>query len=93
MTDEKTPSNETLLTFPCDFTIKVFGVASPEFEATVFDIIRKHIPIFSEQATKVRPSTNAKYNAMSITVHVESKDQLDRIYIDLSASPLVLMAL
>ena len=40
MTDEP---KETLLTFPCDFTIKVFGTASPAFDAAVSDIIHKHI--------------------------------------------------
>jgi putative lipoic acid-binding regulatory protein len=82
-----------LLTFPCDFTIKVFGIASSEFEEAVLTIIRQHAPNLAENAIQTRSSTNAKYNAMSITVHVDSKEQLDRIYTDLSSSPLVLMAL
>lgn len=32
MTDDQ----ESLLKFPCDFTLKVFGLASDEFEASVF---------------------------------------------------------
>lgn len=86
-------TEETLLTFPCDFTIKVFGTTSEKFEATVISIIRKHVPHFSEGAIQLRPSANGKYSAMSITIHAESKAQLDNIYQDLSSSSDVIMAL
>ncbi|MFZ2314374.1 MAG: DUF493 domain-containing protein [Gammaproteobacteria bacterium] len=84
---------ETLLTFPCDFPIKVVGHASPEFETTVLGIIHKHLPSFSDRAFQARPSNQGKYLALTITVHVTSKDQLDNIYRELSSSPQVLMAL
>ena len=82
-----------LIIFPCDFTIKVFGLTSDEFEKTVLNIIHKHVPTLADRAIQTRPSANAKYSAMSITVHVDSQEQLDRIYQDLSSSPQVLMAL
>lgn len=88
-----TLTDETLLTFPCDFTIKVFGIKSDEFETTVLGIIHKHVPNLSENSLQQRASANGKYNALSITVHVDSKAQLDDIYRDLSSSPVVLMAL
>ncbi len=83
----------TLLTFPCDFTIKVFGAASEEFETTVLGIIHKHVSNFSDRMIQTRPSKGQKYAAMTITVHVESKEQLDRIYQDLSACNQVIMTL
>ncbi|TAK78268.1 MAG: DUF493 domain-containing protein [Gammaproteobacteria bacterium] len=83
----------TLQTFPCEFTIKVFGLASDEFKATVSEIIRKHVASFSHDAIQSRPSEGGKYSALSITVHVESKEQLDRIYEELSANKQVIMAL
>lgn len=90
MTD--TPK-ESLLTFPCDFTIKVFGYATDEFEAAVLSIINKHVANASDCTHQSRPSSNGKYSALNITVHVASKEQLDGIYRDLSSSPQVLMAL
>ena len=90
MTDK--PTGE-LLTFPCDITIKVIGLASSEFENEVASIINKHLPNLPKQAIQERPSKNHKYKALSITVHAESKAQLDLIYQDLTASPFVLMAL
>jgi putative lipoic acid-binding regulatory protein len=92
--DKKTPENrETLLVFPCDFTIKVFGKGSEEFEAAVLMIIHKHVPNLSGRAIQTRNSETGKYTALSITVHVDSKEQLDNIYYELSSSPHVIMAL
>jgi len=89
-----TPENkESLFKFPCDFTIKVFGMANDEFEAAVFGIVHKHAPNVSDRVIQSNNSENGKYRALSITIHAESKEQLDRIYQDLSASPFVLMAL
>lgn len=84
---------ESLLKFPCDFTIKVFGLKSDEFEAAVLVIIHKHAPNLSGRAIESRPSEQGKYCALSITIHVDSKEQLDNIYQDLSSSPHVIMAL
>lgn len=93
MNDNEIPPSESLLKFPCDFTIKVIGTKSDEFESTVLMIIHKHVPNLSNRAIQARPSENGKYLALSITVHIESKDLLDDIYRELSSSPLVLMAL
>lgn len=85
--------HSSLIKFPCDFTIKVFGASTDEFEAAVLMIIHKHVPNLSDRAIQTRPSDKGKYRALSITVHVESKQQLDDIYRDLTSSPQVLMAL
>ena len=93
MDDLKPPSKDTLLTFPCDFTIKIFGKATDEFEAAVLMIVHKHIASFSDREIKSRASESGKYRALSITIHVESKEQLDAIYQELSSSPHVIMSL
>lgn len=93
MTNKIPGEGGTLLTFPCDFTIKVFGKGSDEFEAAVLMIIHKHVPNLSGRAIQTRNSETGKYCALSITVHVDSKEQLDNIYYELSSSPHVIMAL
>jgi uncharacterized protein len=82
-----------LLEFPCDFVIKIFGVDSKEFNQDVIDIITKHYSDFADSAITRRPSKDGKYVAFSISVYVQSQEQLDNIYRDLTANPLVLMAL
>lgn len=89
MTHDQVP----LLQFPCEFVIKIFGVASDEFEMEVITIIRKHIKELGENAIRSRPSKDGKYLALTITIDAESKEQIDEIYRSLSSSPLVLMAL
>jgi uncharacterized protein len=93
MTDNPSEPHKSLIKFPCDFTIKVFGQGSDEFEAAVLMIIHKHAPNLSGRAIQSRPSKSGKYRALSIIVHVESQEQLDSIYRDLSSSPHVMMAL
>lgn len=93
MTDTPIPPGESLLKFPCDFTLKVFGLKSDEFEAAVLVIIHKHAPNLSDRAIESRPSQQGKYCALSVTIHVDSKEQLDNIYRELSSSPQVIMVL
>lgn len=86
-------TTDTLLTFPCDFTIKLFGLANNEFEADALGIIHKHVSNAADREIQAKLSANGKYCALSVTIHLESKDQLDQIYRDLSSSPKILMAL
>jgi len=85
--------DETLIHFPCEFAIKIFGVASDEFEVNVLTLIRKHFPDIKENAIQSRLSKDGKYLALTITVNANDREQLDTIYRDLTASPYVLMAL
>ncbi|HSW93253.1 MAG TPA: DUF493 domain-containing protein [Gammaproteobacteria bacterium] len=91
MSDTEKP--DSLFQFPCDFTIKVFGKASDEFELEVLTIIRKHVPTLRENALASRLSKDGKYLALSVTVTCHDKEALDDIYRDLTANPHVLMAL
>lgn len=85
--------NNELWQFPCDFPIKVMGKTTPEFEALVLSIIRKHAPDLTEGAIELRSSQNGNYLSITVTVRAQSKAQLDTIYQELTASKLVLMAL
>lgn len=81
------------LTFPSEFDIKVFGIASDEFEKTVITIIRHDVRELRENALHSRLSKDGKYLALTITITAESREQLDNIYRALNSSPLVLMTL
>lgn len=85
--------DQPALEFPCDFPIKAMGHATAELESVVIDIVRRHAPQLSNDAVRLRPSSNGKYVSITVTVRAESRAQLDAIYMDLSACPHVLMAL
>lgn len=79
--------------FPCDFPIKVFGLANETFETVVLTIIRKHAPDLSETAITTKQSKDGKYLSITITVNAKSKEHVDNIYLELTASEHVIMAL
>jgi putative lipoic acid-binding regulatory protein len=84
---------ETLLEFPCEFPIKAMGLADDDFEALVLSLVRKHAPNLSEAAVRSRDSKGGKYLSVTVTVTATSKEQLDNIYLELTASERVMMAL
>lgn len=89
----KDPTQESALTFPCDFPVKAMGLTSDTLHITILEIVRKHAPDTDDAALKTRPSSNGKYISVTVTVRATSKNQLDAIYLDLTACEHVLMAL
>ena len=86
-------TEESLLKFPCDFPIKAMGKAEDDFDALVVSLIRKHSPDLLEGAIKSRASKGGQYLSVTVTIRAESQQQLDNIYLDLTAEKRVLMAL
>jgi uncharacterized protein len=84
---------ETLLEFPCEFPIKAMGLSCDELEIAVIEIINRHVDDLSEGALRMKPSKNGKYTAITVTINAQSKQQLDNIYIDLTACEHVSIAL
>ncbi len=85
--------DETLLEFPCQFSIKAMGLASDDFDALVVSLIRPHIADLLEGAVSTKPSAAGKYISVTVTFEATSKDQLDTIYQAVSTHERVLMTL
>jgi putative lipoic acid-binding regulatory protein len=85
---------ETLLTFPCEFPIKIMGKAHEDLKTLVLETLAKHAPEFDEAVSlTIKESKDANYHAITAVIQAQSKAQLDSIYEVLSANDLVLMAL
>lgn len=84
---------ESALTFPCQFPIKVMGLATDDFDALVVTLIRRHSPDLLEGAVRTRLSRAGKYMSVTVTVEARSRLQLDDIYRELTGNERVLMAL
>lgn len=84
---------ETLLEFPCQFPIKVFGDNCDAFEVAVVEIVRRHCASLHEGAVVSRESSGGKFIALTVTIEAHSKEQLDNIYGELTAHAMVKMAL
>ncbi|OAM29224.1 MULTISPECIES: YbeD family protein [Eikenella] len=90
MSDSK---QETLLEFPCRFSIKVMGAKHPEFAANVLETVQKHAPDTAEHDLQHRESSQGNYQGVTVTLNAESKEQLDNIYLALTAHPMVKVVL
>ncbi len=84
---------KTLLTFPCQFPIKIVGPANESFEGLVVGIVRQYVPDLGEGAITVRYSENGKYISMTATINAKSQEQLDNLYRALSGNSDILMVL
>lgn len=86
-------SEESLLTFPCDFPLKIMGRRDEQFAQSIADLLRELAPGFEPATMDMRPSRNGTYLSLTCVVHVTSREQLDGIYRALTAHPLVKFAL
>jgi putative lipoic acid-binding regulatory protein len=85
--------NQTLLEFPCEFSVKAMGLTADDFDALVFEIVSRHVPNLSEGAVRSRPSKGGKYTSITVTFEATSKEQLDAIYYALTDHERILMSL
>jgi len=83
--------NESLLTFPTDLAVKVFGRNDSGFREAVIEIVETHYG--KAYSLAEQESKEAAYVSLSITVRAESRAQIDALYQALVAHELVLMAL
>lgn len=84
---------ETLLEFPCQFPIKIMGLADEEFEGIVVAILNKWVPDLGEAAIVSKHSANGKYISITATINAQSQEQLDNVYRALSGHPKILVVL
>ena len=84
---------ETLLTFPNDFPIKIMGERRDDFAQTMVDLVLRHAPDFRAETVEMRASRNGNYLSLTCVVRATSKAQLDALYREITAHPWVKMAL
>jgi putative lipoic acid-binding regulatory protein len=86
-------SDHTLLEFPCRFPIKIMGANEPDFTRHAMALVASHVDDLGENDVESRVSRNGRFLALTVHIQARSKAQLDAIYLSLSQSKRVLMAL
>jgi putative lipoic acid-binding regulatory protein len=87
-------SNEaTLLTFPCEFPIKMMGRDSENFRQTAVALVEKHAGKIPDAAITTAASSKGNFLSVTVTITAESQEQLDNIYRALSSHDEILVAL
>lgn len=86
-------SEQTLFQFPCDFPIKAMGLRQDGFAQAMLEVVLRHAPDFDAAAMEMRPSAKGNYISLTCTIRAVSRAQLDALYAELSAHPLVKVVL
>jgi hypothetical protein len=87
---QATPSR---LTFPAAFPIKVMGLTQEGFAQAILAVVQRHAQDFEPSTMEMRASSAGKYLSLTCTINAVSRDQLDNLYRDLTAHPMVVMVL
>jgi putative lipoic acid-binding regulatory protein len=74
---------DELLDFPCPFTLKIMGVATPNLDADVLEVVQRLAP--GDYSPKSRPSTKGNYKSLTLSVVVTSKEHIEQLYTELGA--------
>lgn len=82
-----------LLTFPCDFPIKVMGRDADGFEAAVLAVFERHLGELDAAQVSSRPSSSGSFLSVTVTFRAGSQEELDALYRDLTALDEVLFCL
>ncbi len=83
----------SLIEYPCDFPIKVFGQSQQGFAQAVMQVVLRHDPSFKPASIEMKSSKNARYVSLTCTVRATSREQLDALYQELCDHPMVVMVL
>jgi putative lipoic acid-binding regulatory protein len=87
------PPAESPLRFPTVFPIKVMGLTRDGFAQAIVAVVRRHAPEFDPSTVEMRTSSRGKYLSLTCTITATSRAQLDDLYRELTAHPMVVMVL
>ena len=80
------------LEFPCEIPLKAMGKSGASFKQLVVETVARHVTVDASNV-RSRPSKGGKYESITVTVNLESRAQMERIYAELSSHPQVLWTL
>jgi putative lipoic acid-binding regulatory protein len=87
------PRKESLIEYPCSFPIKVMGARVDGFAEAMVQIAQQFDPEYDPATLEMRPSKAGNYLSVTLTIRATSREQLDNMYLALTAHPMVKVAL
>jgi hypothetical protein len=87
------PPEQSLITYPTHFPIKVMGANVEGFAEAIVHIVRHFDPDFDATTVEQRPSKAGNYMGLTVAVRVTSREQLDEVYRTLTSHPMVKVVL
>jgi len=87
------PRKESLIEYPCSFPIQVMGARVVGFAEAMVQIAQQFDPEYDPATLEMRPSKAGIYLSVTLTIRATSREQLDNMYLALTAHPMVKVAL
>jgi len=87
------PPEQSLIEYPCAFPIKVMGAHHDGFVHAIVELARRHDPSFDASTIELRDSRAGNYLGVTITITATSREQVDAMYRELTAHPMVKVVL
>ncbi len=87
------PPEQSLITYPCLFPIKVMGANVPGYLEAMTAVATAFDPTMDSTLVEQRPSKGGKYLGLTLSVNINSRVQLDELYRTLSTHPMVKVVL
>ncbi len=84
---------DSLITYPTVFPIKVMGVDVPGFAEAMVFVAQQFDPDYDITTLERRASSGGKYLGLTLSVRVTSREQLDELYRTLTSHPMVKVVL
>ncbi|NJD34521.1 MAG: DUF493 family protein [Betaproteobacteria bacterium] len=69
------------------------GASNPDFAQAICAVVVRHAPDFDIATMEMRPSKAGNYLSLTCTVRAVSQVQLDALYLELTAHPMVRVVL
>lgn len=89
----KMDESDSVFEFPCAFPVKAMGRDAEGFPAHVMDLVAAEVGPISHEQIAIRPSREGRFISVTVTFTAESREQLDAVYRNLTASKRILLVL
>ena len=83
----------TGLEFPCRYPVKVMAVAGPQIRDQVLAIVSAYGEFSKAEDVRCRPSRTGRFESITVTVQIESRERLEELYAALGRLDAVKMML
>ncbi len=87
------PPEQSLITYPSEFPIKVMGQKVDGFVHAMTHIAKQFDPAFDAATLELRESKAGNYLGVTLNITATSREQLDELYRTLSSHPMVKVVL
>jgi putative lipoic acid-binding regulatory protein len=93
MNTPQTDPPKKLLTFPCDYPIKVMARVVPGLRTQLDAIVHRHAGPLESHRISERPSAQQNFIGITYLIHAHSEQQIAALFEDLKQCPAVMLVL